>query len=152
MSGVQFGWVHCEIPNNQITDKDLLKQFIESEDWEANPNITSEGINFNEDDCENSDSVVEDGITGFLPEAFDKGLITGTVHIRYHSGYMDDYGSSGETTDLYIDADGRIEDPLRVSISDIPFVDRLTLIKTINTMIADAKRKALLAKEEAAAA
>ena len=148
MSGASFGWVHCEIPNDQITDKARLKEFIDSGDWEANPNFTSEGIDFNEDDCENSDSVVEDGITGLLPELFEEGLITGTVHIRYHSGYIDDYGSSGETTDLYIDEDGRLEDPLRVSITDIPLEIRVDLIKNINTMIADAKRKALLAKEQ----
>jgi len=169
MASASFGWVACEVTPDQIKDLEGLTTLFETnvsseyegesygcfdyysfEDTKLNE-ITNENgvINFNKEDTEMASGLVVEALVPFLEEAFKRDLISGVIHIRYNEVYIDSYGSSGGTTDVYIGKDGQIKDPLNVSIRDIPLAERLELIITINTMIADAKRKALLAKEQA---
>jgi hypothetical protein len=173
MAGSGFGWVACEVTPDQIKDLEGLTTLFNNnnsdelendqycacfeyggyDDKKLNDLTDKKGtINFGVNDTESADGIVEEALVPFFEEAFKQGLIEGVVHIQYNDVYIDNYGSSGGTSDVYIGKDGQIEDPLSVSIGDIPLAQRLELIITINTMIADAKRKALLAKEEAAAA
>ena len=172
MSGASFGWVACEVTPDQIKDLEGFKALFENNVYSENEGekygcfdyyhfeetklaeITSENgvINFNLEDTELASSTVEEALVPFFEEAFKRDLLSGVIHIRYNDVYIDDYGSSGGTSDVYVGKDGQIDDPLNVAIGDIPLAERLELIITINTMIADAKRKALLAREEAATA
>ena len=170
MSGASFGWVACEVTPDQIKDLEGLTTLFNDNNSDDQPedfeycacfeyggytdkklnDITDEKgvVNFGVDDTESAGAIVEETLLPFFEEAFKQGLIDGVVHIRYNDVNIDNYGSSGGTEDVYIGKDGQINDPLNVAIGDIPLAERLELIITINTMIADAKRKALLAKEQ----
>ena len=167
MSGVSYGWVACKVSPDQIRDLEGLRTLYANN---ANPNwdgercccfdwhesetldeyINDSGvINLGCSDTEMADAIVDDSLRPFFIEAFKQGLIAGVIHVRYHDIYVDNYGSSGGLHDLYLSADGEVEDPLNLDTNDIPLAQRLELIKQVNSLVADAKRKALGARETA---
>lgn len=154
MSGASFGSIQCAIPNDQIANIDELKKFISSSEYETKPEITSDGINWNNNDDECAYGTVEEWIEPFITEAFEKDLITGTVKIYYSQSYVDSYSAGGSDTTIYIDKDGRIESPLKggSDLWGVPKEKQIALFKEVNKMIADLKREALLAIEAAASA
>ena len=129
MSGASFGWVACEVTPDQIKDFEGLSTLFNnntSSDWDGEycaeleyngyadvklQDITDDNgvINFGNDDTESASSIVDDGLVPFFEEAFKQGLIDGIVHIQYNDVYIDNYGSSGGTSDVYIGKTDRLK-------------------------------------------